>query len=139
MYSDHKTLAKSVVARGSHLYHGARWILLLLLVAGCSTLTGGTTEEVRIESTRSGARVTAEGVQYTTPATVTLSRGEVQVITVEKAGYKTARVRLDRNFRGWSTIGGNILWLLPGVIVDGITGSWYEFEDKTVRVTLERE
>ena len=118
-------------------YHGTLWIAVLLLIAGCATITGGSEEVIRFESTPPGATVTAGGVEYTTPTSVPLSRGEEQVITIEKEGYKKVTVSLTRSFRGWATIGGNILWLLPGVVVDGMTGSWYEFDEKTVRVTLE--
>ena len=124
-------------------YHRALWLVASLLITGCATISGGTQEVVTIISTPSGATVktTVDGkeVEYTTPTGISFSRGEDHVITIEKKGYKTATVQLPRKFRGWSTIGGNVLWLLPGVIVDGVSGSWYEFKEKTVRVTLELE
>lgn len=93
-----------------------------------------------INSTPSGATVTIDGVEkYTTSSSVSLQRNKDHVITVEKKGYKPATANLQRDFRGLATIGGNILWLLPGVIVDAVTGGMFEFKDKTVQVTLERE
>jgi hypothetical protein len=61
------------------------------------------------------------------------------IIVVEKEGYKKATLQLGREFQGLSTIGGNILWLLPGVIVDAVSGGMYEFKDKSVNVILEPE
>ncbi len=124
-------------------YHGTLWIVALLLIAGCATITGGTEEVIRIESTPSGAKVMItvddKEVEYTTPSDISLSRGEEHVLTVEKEGYKTATVELRRKFRGWTTIGGNIVWLLPGLLVDGLSGAWWEFEENTIRLTLEPE
>lgn len=122
-----------------------RIITILMISAvtwltGCATLSGGTTETISINSVPSGATVTIDGgATYTTPTSVDLSRRKDHVITVEKAGYKKATLSPGRDFRGLSTIGGNILWLLPGVIVDAASGGMYEFKDKNLTVSLELE
>lgn len=112
----------------------------LFFLPGCATLTGGISDTITINSAPSGATVTIDGVmKYTTPASVSVSRNMDHIIVVEKEGYKKATLQLGREFRGLSTIGGNILWLLPGVIVDAVSGGMYEFKDKSVNVILESE
>ncbi len=109
-----------------------------VFLLGCATLSGGTNETITINSVPSGATVTVDGgAVYTTPASISLSRKKEHLLTVEKAGYKKVIIAPSREFRGLSTVGGNILWLLPGVIVDAASGAMYEFEDKNFTVTLE--
>ena len=113
-------------------------LAFLIPVSGCATITGGTTQDVTINSAPSGAKVTIDGkFQYMTPAAVSLSRKEDHVVTVEKDGYKTVSIPLQRNYRGMADIGGNILWLLPGIIVDAVSGGMYEFKESNLQVTLE--
>jgi len=113
-------------------------LLAFVFVSGCATISGGTSEVLDLKSTPSGAKATInDGREYTTPTSFEVSRGEKVKIVVEKAGYKPATVYLDRKFRGWAAIGGNILWLLPGVLVDGMTGSWWELNEKSIHVILE--
>ncbi len=115
-------------------------ISAVIWLTGCATLSGGTTETITINSVPSGATVTVDGgATYTTPTSVDLSRKKDHIITVEKAGYKKKTLSLGRDFRGLSTVGGNILWLLPGVIVDAASGGMYEFKEKSVTVSLEPE
>lgn len=112
-------------------------LLIFLFLSGCATISGGTTEIIAVRSTPSSAKLTIGGRDFVTPASIELDRGEKHQLVVEKEGYKKATVSLDRKFRGWAAIGGNVLWLLPGVVVDGLTGAWWELRDKSVHVILE--
>lgn len=113
-------------------------IVVLLSATGCATISGGTSETVTINSVPPTAAITIDGgATYTTPASVSLSRKNDHTIAVEKDGYKKATVSLGREFRTGATIFGNILWLLPGVIVDGFSGGMWEFKDKSLIVPLE--
>lgn len=97
--------------------------IALLSASGCATISGGTSETVTINSVPPTAAITIDGgATYTTPASVSLSRKNDHTIAVEKDGYKKATVSLGREFRTGATIFGNILWLLPGVVVDGFSG-----------------
>lgn len=59
-----------------------------------------------------------------------------QNIHLESEGYKSTDMELDRKFNGGATILGNILWLLPGVVVDVYSGGAYEIQP--VNVTLNK-
>lgn len=110
----------------------------LLSASGCATISGGTSETVTINSVPPTAAITIDGgATYTTPASVSLSRKNDHTIAVEKDGYKKATVSLGREFRTGATIFGNILWLLPGVVVDGFSGGMWEFKDKSLIIPLE--
>ena len=111
--------------------------IFAVVLSACATITGGTTQQVAIDSNPSGAKLTIEGVEYKTPALVSVGRAKSHPITIEKEGYEKKTLLLEGSFRGWATIGGNILWLLPGVVVDAVTGAMYEFKDDKVTVTLE--
>jgi len=107
---------------------------------GCATITGGTHEAVSIRSKPSGATVHIDGAAaYTTPTSVSLSRDKNHTITVTKHGYLPATLTLTRKFRTLPTIGGNILWLLPGVVVDGFSGGMWKFDRNHVDVILEKK
>ncbi len=109
----------------------------VLAMVGCATITGGSRETVSINSTPSDAMIRVDGgADYTTPASISLPRGKDHTIVIRKTGYKPARVELTRTFRALPTIAGNILWLLPGVIVDGFSGGMWKFERNHVSVTL---
>jgi len=108
------------------------------VLSGCATISGGTSEVVEVNTTPTDAKITIDGQQeFKSPASISLARGKDHMIVIEKDGYKPATISTQREFRGMATVGGNILWLLPGVIVDGLSGAMYEFKDTTLTVALE--
>jgi hypothetical protein len=109
------------------------------MIFGCATITHKTKQPVQVNSDVPGAVATVHGQAKTTPATFYLKgSSDGYDVTLNKEGYKPAVSHIDSSFRGWSAIGGNILWLVPGIIVDVCTGSAYEL-DKQLNVKMGSE
>lgn len=107
----------------------------LMFSAGCSTMVYGTKQKVKVDSVPSGATVILGGQQQTTPAVFCLSGKSGYDLVATKKGYQSGYAHVDSTFRAVPTIIGNILWLLPGLIIDFGTGAAYELQsDVTVQM-----
>lgn len=59
------------------LQRGPFWLVLFVLAQGCATLMQGTTQQIMVSSTPSGATVMVDrSMRFTTPAALDLSRKE---------------------------------------------------------------
>ncbi|PWB81137.1 MAG: hypothetical protein C3F08_02690 [Candidatus Methylomirabilota bacterium] len=111
-------------------------VMLALLGQGCATMIHGSRQEVMIYSDPPGAVMSIEGFSARTPAKVSLARVRDYVVTIEDEEYGRGQAMITRSFNGWSTILGNILWLLPGVVLDLGTGGAWTLEPQNVNVRL---
>jgi hypothetical protein len=101
-------------------------ILLMLSLAslsgGCASLINSSTVDVTVTTTPSDALATFNGQAFRTtmPVTIPVPRGkDGLVIHIEKEGYESQEVRLERRFVGW--VWGNVvLGLVGGPIGMGI-------------------
>jgi len=114
---------------------------LIMLLSGCGAMFQGSNQTVDIQSTPSGAKFTGSpGIgEYTTPASVKLSRKNSYDVTFTKEGYKsaTAHIGATANF-GYILL--DVLFTgLVGVVVDAATGSWNSLSPETIIATLEKE
>ena len=116
----------------------AAFVLALLTVTGCGTLVHGTRQNFSITTDPSGATAIYEGIRTRTPAVLSLQRGRDYVIMIEKEGYETEQVVVVRRFNGAATILGNILWPLPGIIVDLVAGGAWTLEPEGVDIKLRK-
>ena len=58
------------------------------------------------------------------------------LIQIEKEGYEPYEIYTTKRYSGW--LWGNLIFgLLPGLIVDAITGGMYKIDPDEIRVTLE--
>jgi hypothetical protein len=111
-------------------------------LAGCATMTGGSTRFVRIDSEPAGAEIsivnwsTGETVfAGTTPIVATLKPGDGYfhgadyTVTFKKAGYASMEKNIRRGVNGWY-IGGNILLggLIGWLIVDPLSGAMWTLD-----------
>jgi len=84
-----------------------------LLLAGCATVTRGTTDQVQVVSTPSEARVTTSvgHACASTPCTFEVSRKSEFIVTVHKDGYQEATVPVSTRVAGSGAAGfaGNLL------------------------------
>lgn len=113
----------------------------VLLLTGCGAMFQGSNQTVDIQSAPSGAKITGSpGIgEYTTPASVKLSRKNSYDLNFTKEGYKpaTARIQASASF-GYILL--DVLFTgLVGVVVDAATGSWNSLSPETISVTLEKE
>ena len=110
--------------------------VLSLQFGGCASIIKGTTQQIPIASEPSGARVTVDGNPAgTTPTTVTLSRKQNHMITLEKEGFDTENVAVTKSIGG--AVAGNIIaGGLIGWGVDTMTGAQYNLHPETINVRL---
>ncbi|MCP8938973.1 translation initiation factor 2 [Alsobacter sp. SYSU M60028] len=114
---------------------------LALALAGCATVTRGTTNQVTFTSEPSGAEVkTSIGHGCTTPCTIEVPRKSEFVATFSLEGYKPAQVPVATRVAGAGAAGfaGNVLvGGLVGMGVDAATGATYEHFPNPVSATLD--
>jgi hypothetical protein len=115
-----------------------------ILLAGCASVTRGTTENLSISSTPSGAQADVTGLDAptscVTPCAIVVKRNADISVTVHKDGYEPQIVPLTKEISGGGAAGfaGNIL--LGGLIgagVDAYNGAAMDHKPNPVIVTLQ--
>ncbi|WP_322516945.1 translation initiation factor 2 [Rhodopseudomonas palustris] len=115
-----------------------------LLLSGCASVTRGTTENISIASTPSGALASVAGTDApfscVTPCVVEVNRNADITVSLSKEGYEPQIIPLTREISGGGGAGfaGNIL--LGGVVgmgVDAATGAAMDHKPNPVVVTLQ--
>jgi hypothetical protein len=113
------------------------------ILAGCATVTRGTTNQIQIRSEPSGAQVaTSLAHNCMTPCTINVSRKDEFSITMTLPGYRTEKIEVGTRVAGAGVAGfaGNVI--IGGVVgmgVDAVTGSTLEHYPNPVVVTLQRD
>ncbi len=111
-----------------------------LALAGCATVTRGTTNQMQIVSEPTGVTArTSLGQQCTTPCTLQVSRKDEFAVTFTMRGYEEQTVPVKTQLAGAGAAGfaGNLL--VGGVVgmgVDAITGSTLEHVPNPVSVVM---
>lgn len=120
--------------------YGLIGVLACSFLTGCGSIIHGSKQQVSFDSNPQGATVKlTNGTRLTTPQTVELRRAEDHTVTIEKEGYEPERITLKRDFNAVATILGNILWLVPGVIVDVLVGGAWTLDPERVNLNLVAE
>lgn len=119
-------------------------VALSVMLGGCASVTRGTTENISISSTPSGAEAVVSGLEVpttcTTPCAIVAKRSADITITFEKEGYQSQMVQLTKEVSGTGAAGfaGNLL--LGGVVgmgVDAATGAATDHKPNPVIVTMQ--
>ncbi len=113
------------------------FLVLLLGAQGCSSIVHGTTQELQITTTPSGAKATVGTQTCVTPCTLTVKRDEHDLL-VQKGSYKRT-FDLEKDFNFGATICGNILWIVPGAVVDLATGGAWEIRPVNLKLNASGE
>jgi hypothetical protein len=112
-----------------------------VLLAGCATVTRGTRQTFKIESTPTAAKVAlSNGETCITPCTLKLKRRPGFTATFAKDGYETKTVTVDSEVHGGGVAAGAgnvILGGIVGGIVDGSNGSLNSLSPNPLQVTLQ--
>lgn len=112
-----------------------------VLLSGCATVTRGTRQAFKIESTPTEAKVAlSNGETCVTPCKLKIKRRPGFTATFSKEGYQAKTVTVDSEIHGGGVAGGAGNILLGGVIggiVDGTNGSLYSLSPNPLQVTLE--
>ncbi|BAU57561.2 hypothetical protein HH1059_08670 [Halorhodospira halochloris] len=114
-------------------------VFAALLLAGCASIVHGTTQDVGISSSPSGATVSANGKQLgNTPVTTELARKDNHIIKIELDGYEPYETTFTRSVSGW--VWGNILFGgLIGLAVDAVSGGLYKLSPEQLHAELRSE
>jgi hypothetical protein len=123
--------------------HGVRVVVLsasVFLLAGCGAILHGSRQNLDVQSSPSGAHVETSPATgaYTTPTTLNLERKNSYVLTFTSPGYNPATFNIQHNIGTGTVIADVLLTGLVGVLVDGLTGSWYGLTPESANVTLQR-
>lgn len=111
----------------------------LLLTCGCATVFKGEYRTVKIGSEPDGAMVFINGEFHgRTPAKLELRPNMPYTVEFRKDGYRTEVRRIKNEIGvGWIIL-DVVLGVVP-VLVDGLTGAWYEFDQRNINALLERQ
>jgi hypothetical protein len=113
-------------------------VVSAVLLTGCGALLHGPRQNIDVQSSPSGAKVEtlpASGT-YTTPSTISLERKNNYVLTFTAPGYSPATFNIHNGIGTGTVIADVLLTGLVGVVVDGLTGSWYGLSPESANVTL---
>ena len=118
-------------------------LALCALVGGCASVTRGTTENISISSTPSGAEAAISGLDVptacVTPCAIVAKRNADISITFQKEGFEPQVVQLTKDVPATGAAGfaGNLLaGGLIGMGVDAVTGAATDHKPNPVIVTL---
>ena len=113
-----------------------------VMLAGCATVTRGTTNQIQIESEPSGASVTTSlAHNCTTPCTISVNRKDEFTVTFKMVGFQDQQVFVKTILapEGMAGVAGNVL--IGGVVgagVDVATGASLMHSPNPVKVVLEK-
>lgn len=115
-------------------------LALAVSVAGCGTLFGGTTKNISVTSAPSAATITTQPgtATFTTPTTLVLERKNSYTLIARRDGYNEVQFQIRRSMRTGPLILDILFTGLIGVIVDAVTGGWYDLQPEDVSLVLER-
>ena len=114
-------------------------VTFVFMLSNCATIFKGEYRDVRINSEPDDTQVYVNGeFQGRTPLKLELRPNESYTIEFRRKGYKT-EVRQIKNKIGVGWIVLDVVSGLIPVLVDALTGAWYEFEQRYVNVILERQ
>ena len=109
---------------------------LIVLIIGCATIMHGTTQEIGISSSPTGASVIINNESRgNTPLVVELSRKKSHTIRIEMTNYEPFEITTTKSVSNW--VWGNIVFGgLIGLIVDASTGGLYKLSPEQIEATL---
>ena len=108
----------------------------ILNLSACATIMHGTSQDVGISSSPTGAAVWVDNAQRgQTPLITKLSRKDNHIVKIQMAGYQPFEATMTRSVSGW--VWGNIAFGgLIGLAVDAISGGIYKLSPEQVSGTL---
>lgn len=111
-------------------------VLLLLFLTSCGTIIHGTTEQVGVTSSPSGATVEIDKIKIgETPLVQELSRKDTHSLKISMNGYESYEMIINRTVSGW--VWGNIVFGgLIGLVVDAATGGMYKLSPNEINAQL---
>ncbi len=116
-------------------------VAVAMTLSACATVTRGTKETFKVQTTPEGADVSmSNGQTCVSPCAIKLKRKDEFTVTVKKAGYKDATAEIKSVVKGGGVAGvaGNVLvGGIIGAVVDGSNGSMRDLSPNPLVLTLE--
>ena len=111
-------------------------IFLFFYFTSCSTFLNTTTEEIELITSPVNAKITVDGKKFgNSPQVINIDRGINHTIKFELDGFEPYETQLTRKISIW--FWGNIFnGLLPGMVIDFLTGSMYNLIPDNLSVEL---
>ena len=114
-------------------------IVFVFMLSNCATIFKGEYRNVRINSDPDGAKVYINGDYFgETPLKLELRPNQSYTVEFRREGYKT-EVRQIQNRIGWGWVVLDVITGVVPVLIDALTGAWYDFDQKYVNAILERQ
>ena len=113
-------------------------IAVAFQMAGCASISPGTSQKISITSVPPGATVYLKNIAIaTTPAVVPIPKKYSSIVLkFEKDGYYPAEAVLNRVDGGWP-VAANVFWVLPvGFIVDYTYGGAFKLTPTEIKAEL---
>ena len=114
-------------------------VVIGIALVSCASIIHGTSQQVGIGSTPSGAKITVSGKFFgTTPTIGYLKRSDNHIVKIELDGYLPYETTLTKRVSGW--VWGNILFGgFIGLAVDAISGGLYNLLPEQIQAVLSKE
>lgn len=115
-------------------------LTLCLLWVGCATIINGTSQDIGIASSPSGADafINPGNVKVITPGNVTLKRKNNYSLSFKKDAYEDGSATISNSVSGW--LWGNIIiGGLIGLAIDISSGGGYKLTPENVFITLQNK
>jgi len=112
-------------------------LLLVLLSVSCATIFKGTSSKIDLNSDPQNAKVFANGILVgETPIKIELESKRNHFLEFKKDGYETKSFNITKHIGvGWVIL--DVLSGLVTVIVDAVTGSWFDLDQDNIHAILE--
>ncbi len=113
-------------------------LIMVWLLPACATVIKGTSNFVHFRSRPTGAEVYVNGnLMGTTPVRLKLESKQVYYIEFKKEGFETKTYNITNTVGiGWIVL--DVICGFVPIIVDAITGAWYELDQVVVNAILEK-
>lgn len=111
-------------------------VCTFIISTGCAAISHGTKQTIPVQSSPNAVSVGVSGMSFTTPTTLELNRKNEYVLSFSKEGYESAQIQVTKHLSGGFLAADILLTGLLGVVIDGVTGAWYNLKPETVTVTL---
>jgi len=115
-------------------------ILALFSLTACASIMHGTSQDIGISSSPSGAGVVIDNgvVSGQTPYIAKLSRGDNHIVKISMDGFQPAELTLTKSVSGW--VWGNLVFGgIIGLAVDAMTGGLYSLNPPQLQAALARQ
>lgn len=113
-------------------------LCLVLMASGCATIMRGSTQNIPVQTAPAAVSFDVGGLTYTTPTTLELERKEEYILEFSKEGYASSQIRISKHISGGYIILDALLTGLLGIVVDAVTGAWYNLKPESVTVSLSK-